>query len=373
MAATRANQVGGSDYTSGSLREDLANFITLVSPDKTPHLSMIGTNKATNPRHEWQIDTLVDATGQGQVSGSFEFDTANNVSDTPDRLSNYTEVRGKTVHVEGSLLRSNPAGAKNWFQYASNKRKIELRRDIEAKHLQWYKLAGGANANIANLVYSTGNTRTMAGIHAFAGTVNRLGSVGIAQVAADGTSQALTSPAGTASSTLPFSANYGARAVIHTGNSAVTDVALTLEHMNSNFEALSENGGMIDTIQVPTRLKTGVSRILIAGNGGAAQRRADEMSAKINLGVDTIVTDFGFTVDVVPNYIMQRFAGDANSTIIGYASESLKRTILQPYDMEEDRRARYGKGSILFCEETLEVKDPTNLTVWLDVDAPAAS
>ena len=80
MAATRANQVGGSDYTSGSLREDLANFITLVSPEKTPYLSMLSTNKATNPRHEWQTDLLEDPADNAQ-SGSFEFDTANNIND----------------------------------------------------------------------------------------------------------------------------------------------------------------------------------------------------------------------------------------------------------------------------------------------------
>ena len=130
MAATRANQVGTTDYTGGSLREDLANFISLVSAEKTPFISTLSTNKASNPKHEWQTDTLVDPAINAQ-SGSFEFATAANVSDTPDRLNNLTQTFGKTVHVEGSLLRSDPAGAKNWFMYAVNKRKVELRRDIE--------------------------------------------------------------------------------------------------------------------------------------------------------------------------------------------------------------------------------------------------
>ena len=366
MAATRANQVGGSDYTSGSLREDLANFITLVSPEKTPHLSMIGTNKASQPRHEWQVDTLVDPDAGGQVSGSFEFDTSNNVTDTPDRLANYTEVRGKTVHVEGSLLRSNPAGAKNWFQYAVNKRKTELRRDIEAKHLQWHKLAGASNANVAELVYSTGNTRTMAGLSAYAGVVNRLGATGIAQVSAAGTSTTIASTAGTAVSTLDLAANYGERSVIHTGTASVSDVSLTLDHLNSVFQVTSENGGMLNTAQIPTGLKTKVTSLLISGVGGAAQRRADEMAAKLNLAVDTVMTEFGYTIDLVSNYIMQRHADDASSMIMFYDSSMMKRSVLQSYDMEEDKSARYGKGGIVFCEESLEVKDPSSLAILVD-------
>ena len=326
---------------------------------------MISTNKASNPRHEWQIDTLVDPEENAQ-SGSFEFATANNVNDIPDRLSNYTQVFGKTVHVEGSLLRSNPAGAKNWFQYAVNKRKVELRRDVERKHLLWSETAGTSNSDIANLVYNTGSTREMAGLSAYAGIVNRLGTTGIAQVAADGTSSAVTSTAGTAVSLLANGERFGARAPIHTGTAAVADVAVTIDHLNSVFQVVSENGGMLDTMQIPTGLKTHITDLLIAGNGGAAQRRADEMASMLNLAVDTVMTEFGYTIDLVSNYIMQRFTDDASSVLFMYDSSSLKRTVLQSYDMEQDGTARYGKGAIVFCEETLEVSDPSNVAMIFD-------
>ena len=364
MAATRANQVGGADYTSGSLREDLANFITLVSPEKTPHLSMISTNKASNPRHEWQIDTLVDPDLSNSQSGSFEFATANNVNDTPDRLSNYTQVFGKTVHVEGSLLRSNPAGAKNWFQYAINKRKVELRRDIEARHLNWSALAGANGASLGNVVSNSGSTREMGGLSTYAGIVNRLGTTGIAQVGVGaGASTAITSSAGSAVSILGNAANFGARSVTYTGTTAVSDVALTQAHLDSVFQVTSENGGTLDTMQIPTGLKTHVSNLLIAGNGGAAERRASEMASKLNLAVDTVMTEFGYTIDLVSNYIMQRFATDADSVVYAYNSSSIKRTVLQSYDMEQDGTARYGKGAIVFCEETMEVADPSNVAM----------
>ena len=53
MAATRANQVGGSDYTSGSIREDLKQGVSLNSAKTTPLISILATTKAMQPRHEW--------------------------------------------------------------------------------------------------------------------------------------------------------------------------------------------------------------------------------------------------------------------------------------------------------------------------------
>lgn len=356
MVATRANQVGGADYTSGSLREDLANFITLVSPKKTPHLSMIGTNKASQPRHEWQTDTLNDPKSNAK-SGSFEFDTANNVSDTPNRLSNYTQVYGETIHVEGSLLRSNPAGAKNWFNYAMDKRKVELRRDIERKHVLYNDFTVDGS-----VVYNSGNTREMAGLAAYAGIWNMPAATSVELNGSSGAGTAITQTNGQAFSVLgTTNAAQGTHVVQYTA--APTTVNLTLPHFNSVFKEINDQGGDLDTILCPTGLKTHISNLLIAGNGGAAQRRADEMAMKLNLSVDIILTDFGQEAAIVHDYIMESFAGDASSSVFIYDSDKIKRTVLQSYDFEEDRSARYGKGGIIFCEETIEVKDPSSLAV----------
>ena len=41
-----------------SQREDLANFITMITRDETPFMSSIGSAKATAIYHEWQTDKL---------------------------------------------------------------------------------------------------------------------------------------------------------------------------------------------------------------------------------------------------------------------------------------------------------------------------
>ena len=39
-------------------REDLANFISMITQDKTPFMSSISKEKATTIYHEWQTDML---------------------------------------------------------------------------------------------------------------------------------------------------------------------------------------------------------------------------------------------------------------------------------------------------------------------------
>ena len=63
-----------ADVTSGrndadvSQREDLANFITMITREETPFISSIGKAKATAIYHEWQTDEL-QAPGNSRLAG----------------------------------------------------------------------------------------------------------------------------------------------------------------------------------------------------------------------------------------------------------------------------------------------------------------
>ena len=121
---------------------------------------------------------------------------------------------------------------------------------------------------------------------------------------------------------------------------------------------------------IPTGMKTRVSDLLIAGNGGAAERRASEMAKKLNIAVDQVMTEFGFDITLMHNYIMQLYAGPGTAeTIYLYDSGALKRSVLQEYDFDPDLRGRYGKAGIIFCEETLEVADPSSVAMISGVQA----
>ena len=51
-AAARSAAATGNAVNAGE-REDLANFISMISRDETPFLSSIGKTKATAVFHEW--------------------------------------------------------------------------------------------------------------------------------------------------------------------------------------------------------------------------------------------------------------------------------------------------------------------------------
>ena len=48
----------GTSSSDVSNREDLANFISMITRDETPFMSSIGKTKATAIYHEWQTDEL---------------------------------------------------------------------------------------------------------------------------------------------------------------------------------------------------------------------------------------------------------------------------------------------------------------------------
>ena len=100
---------------------------------------------------------------------------------------------------------------------------------------------------------------------------------------------------------------------------------------------------------------------MIAGNGGAAQRRASELSKRVNLAVDSVLTEFGYDLSIVHNYIMQK--GGATNNVVIYNTESVQRTVMQPFTMEMDQTARFGKAGIIFCAETLTVMNPKDIAV----------
>ena len=55
-----------------SQREDLANFITMITRDETPFTSDIGKSSASAIYHEWQTDTL-EAPGNSRIPEGQDF------------------------------------------------------------------------------------------------------------------------------------------------------------------------------------------------------------------------------------------------------------------------------------------------------------
>lgn len=371
MVATRSSDVGGSDYTSGANREDLKQSVALISADQTPFLATIGSVKATNTRHEWAVQSLADPVITASDT-AYEFATANNVNQLVTRASNYAQVFGKTIHIDGLQMDNNSIGsAKDWFMNTVMVRRKEIRRDIETKMLANTQFSSAASNN-GPYDIGTASAPVMAGLTAYAGTINAVDS-GTVKLYAE-------NDAASAGVTITPAITNGTAAWLrsHVGNSDLgrvavgshaprytadpgTLTALTENHLVSTQQVASDNGGTFSHILVPSRLKKSVTDLLIAGSGGAAQRRAEALSTRVAITVDSVLTDF-FDLKIMRNYLMSTTnAGNANNSVYLYNASTVKRAMYQSDKLIEDKQARYGKGAIVVAAETLEVPAPNDV------------
>ena len=175
-----------------SQREDLANFISMITRDETPFMSSIGKTKATAIYHEWQTDSLVapgnSVIGEGTdfaIPGSRDSGFSGGLSNTAapglgtaadvfstvgnfrNRLGNYTQINGKTIAVSGTRRAVDQAGVADEYAYQLKKRGTELRRDLEFNLIHTYQSASSQTAGTDGAAINTSNARLMGGYQAY--------------------------------------------------------------------------------------------------------------------------------------------------------------------------------------------------------------
>ena len=360
MAVTVAGRgtggAGGPARGTGadvSQREDLANFITMITRDETPFMSSIGKSKATSIYHEWQTDELAApgnsrigegqdyvAPGAGAQTPAVGADFAN-VGPHRTRLGNYTQINGKTVAVSGTRRAVDQAGVADEYAYQLKKRGTEMRRDIELD------LVASGNVSAAAGTPGNPNARTMGGFHSFindAATVKFAGTGGsVSAGAADGTGVV----------TLANEEDRG---------------ALSLSLIDEVMQSIYEEGGKATKIMLSPKLRRDFSDLMVTDSG---VRRNIDTDGKLRQSVDIYMSDFGDLM-VVPNYIMGlnapaagAFGGGAgsaadhgNSAALIYDPMWFAVATLRP--MQEVEVGQRGDSTVgMFVEEmTLEVKNP---------------
>ena len=145
--------------TTGTLseKEDLANFISMVTRDETPFMASIGKTKAKAIYHEWQTDELL-APGSNAVAEGSTFSTvagAQAAGGDRTRLGNYTQINSKTVQVSGTKRSVDQAGVADEYAYQLKKVGTEMRRDLELDLVHSFNDKNGSG------------TRTMGGFQAY--------------------------------------------------------------------------------------------------------------------------------------------------------------------------------------------------------------
>ena len=131
-----------SSFDLNTNREDLADFVSNISPFDTPFMSSIGETTADNVNHEWSLDILaaVDLS-----NASLEGDeTTRATSAVPSRPRNILQISDKNATVSGTQEVSNPAGISSMMAYQLLKKGRELKRDMESIVTQNQGLTTGA-------------------------------------------------------------------------------------------------------------------------------------------------------------------------------------------------------------------------------------
>merc|ERR1711871_576425 len=177
-----------------SQREDLANFITMITRDETPFLASIQKAKATAIYHEWQTDEL-EAPGNSRLgagSGATPA-TGNKFAHTgPNRtrLGNYTQINGKTIAVSGTRRAVDQAGVADEYAYQLKKRGTELRRDLEFDMIHSYNVSNAVGTQNAN-------ARSAGGYQSFINSASTCNFVGQFEAPSASSSNAGTDAQGT--------------------------------------------------------------------------------------------------------------------------------------------------------------------------------
>ena len=348
------DHVSGNSANDVSQREDLANFITMITRDETPFMSSIGKTKATAIFHEWQTDALETpgnsrinegtdyilpgstaalgggstgagnggaTTGDAVGAGKFNVEGPNRT-----RLGNYTQINGKTIAVSGTRRAIDQAGVADEYAYQLKKRGTELRRDIEFDLIHSY--------NTASATESTSARRSFGGFQSWINNTATVELNGITPLTNPGT---------------------GREAPTLTNNR----VALSLSDIDATMQDIYEEGGKASKIMLSPKLRRDFSDLMVTDSG---VRRNIDMDGKLRQSVDVYMSDFGDLM-VEPNYIMGLgyTAGGqehANSCALIYDPMWFAVATLRP--LQEVDVGQRGDSTIgMMVEEmTLEVKNP---------------
>ena len=323
-----------SDVPSGSRgrdvsqREDLANFISMLTRDETPFMSSIGKTKATAIYHEWQTDQLtppgdsvisegtdyviptVGAGSAGQpgfpqagVDGNPANSTGNQFAVTGPRRArygNYTQINGKTIAVSGTRRAIDQAGVADEYAYQLKKRGTELRRDLEHNLIHTYQVSySGAfgDSHASTSPYRAQSGRRFGGYQAWINTPQRVEGDTFEQTGGNVIYK-------TGSDVIaPDLANQGQGTHIPQvsgSNTSISGQPLALSDIDLAMQRIYENGGKAGKLMLSPKLRRDFSDLMVTDSG---VRRNIDMDGKLRQSVDVYMSDFG-DVMVVPNYIM---------------------------------------------------------------------
>ena len=294
-----------STYDTAGIREDLSDVIYLIDPVDTPFLSMCDHVDATNTNHEWQIQSLANASAANAV---IEGDDATTDATTASvRRGNNTQISDKVPRVTGTNRAVNSAGRADEMDYQVMLKGLELRRDMESSLL----------ANNAKVAGNDSTARELAGVFSWVADNIELGATGAAPTG-DGTDAATPG----------------------------SDQNLTSADFNSVLEQAWTSGGNPDYVFLTGTLKQAFSALSFSSIT-KFDRTEDQT---LYSAVEVFVSDFG-TLKLIPDrFILTKtvFAAQMDLWAVAFLRNMVRQPLAKTGDTDREQ---------LIVEYTLEARN----------------
>jgi hypothetical protein len=118
-----------TSYEGIGNREDLIDLITIISNEKTPFMSSIGSVRAKARIHEWQTDVL-DTPGANSNAENATVSTATSITPTT-RVTNQTQILTKDFEITDTQEIVDKAGRSSEINYQTMLKMKALATDVE--------------------------------------------------------------------------------------------------------------------------------------------------------------------------------------------------------------------------------------------------
>jgi hypothetical protein len=259
-------------YDAVGNREELADKIWQITPEKTPFLALIGRKSVSSVHPEWQTDTLASPdTSNNQPEGNdWSYDPI--VATT--RVGNYTQISEKSWQISRTQENTSKAGRKSELARETAKKTTELKIDMELILLSNQAASAGSGNGATN--------RKLAGARAWIATNDDLGAGG---------------SSGSFSNGIQGAATNG------------TQRAMTKAQIDSVMLSTTNAGGEPSVLMLSNYNKTVASRFLDDADVVPLRKELGKGAATIVGAADAYLTDFGL-ITFVPNVQMTRGGAD---------------------------------------------------------------
>jgi len=327
----------------GLIREDVMDKIWDISRIPLPFTELVGEDTADQAYTEWTRDAQAAVNAANAVvSGA---DAATNNAAGGSRVGNHCQNSVKLVEVTERSQSSGIIGRADELAYQLMMRQQDLKRDVEAMALL-------NNASVAD-----DNNTTAGEAGGFDSWIETNIDAAEAGAAVGGFNTSTK--------------------VVDAHTNATTAVAGTEARLSALVElAYGNNANPTVLMSTPAVIKRLATRLLassriatptanVAGSGGKVEQTAQGF-------VNVMVTDFGFTMELVPNRLQQDYNSDTAASLFGIDPQKVALAYLKRYQTKPLAKLGLSERAQISVDWTVKVYEEKAHFNYRDIDQDAA-